>query len=190
MKMYDKFFNLDWNNKWLRAVILAHIKAETNFTLKEESFNYSRDRFNYIFGGKYPNALRYTRTNTTHAREEELANIIYANRLGNGDIKSGDGWRYRGRGFIQLTGKYNYSVINKHIKKRMQVNFRLLEYPNILNDLGVSCIVTLAFFDKHKIKDYKRFWNTIDIINPKLPYKEKLKRYKYFKDFYYDKIKI
>jgi putative chitinase len=45
--------------------------------------------------------------------EEKLANFVYANRIGNGDVNSGDGYRYRGRGIIQITGKSNYADIGK-----------------------------------------------------------------------------
>lgn len=45
--------------------------------------------------------------------EEKLANFVYANRIGNGDVNSGDGYRYRGRGIIQITGRSNYADISK-----------------------------------------------------------------------------
>ena len=51
-----------------------------------------------------------------YARQpEKIANRVYANRMMNGDENSGDGWKYRGRGLIQLTGKFNYTKFSKAI---------------------------------------------------------------------------
>jgi len=58
---------------------------------------------------------------------EKLANYVYANRIGNGDEHSGDGWRYRGRGLIQLTGKDNYR------EAQLGMELPLLATPDLLN---------------------------------------------------------
>ena len=53
-------------------------------------------------------AQLYGRTSAHPANQQMIANIAYANRMGNGDVESGDGWLFRGRGLIQLTGRANY----------------------------------------------------------------------------------
>jgi len=74
------------------------------FTKFEENLNYSATGLLNTFG-KY---FDYTDAVTYERRPEMIANRVYANRMGNGSEESGDGWRYRGRGIIQLTGKENY----------------------------------------------------------------------------------
>ena len=89
------------------AMFLAQCAHESNyFTQVTENLNYSADGLNKIFPKYFRNAGRDA--NQFHRQPEKIANIVYANRMGNGDTASGDGWRFRGRGYIQLTGKNNY----------------------------------------------------------------------------------
>ena len=61
------------------------------------------------------------------ARQPELiANIVYSNRMGNGDRASGDGYKFRGRGFIQLTGKVNYESYGKYL------GINLIDNPDLV----------------------------------------------------------
>ena len=72
-----------------------------------ENLNYSAKALDAVFGKYF---VRAGRDADNYARQpEKIANVVYANRMDNGDAASGDGWRYRGRGPIQLTGKANYS---------------------------------------------------------------------------------
>lgn len=88
---------------------IAHESAQLSCV--EENFNYSPEGILATFNTRY--VTRFTReqayalgrTGDRQADKVSIANIAYANRMGNGDIASGDGWKYRGSGLIQLTGK-------------------------------------------------------------------------------------
>jgi putative chitinase len=90
---------------------VAHFIAQCahesgNFRFIRENLNYSAKGLMGTFKKYFPTedlALQYQR------KPERIANRVYANRMGNGDEASGDGWRYCGRGLIQLTGKDNYT---------------------------------------------------------------------------------
>lgn len=84
---------------------LSQCSHESNgFKFTSENLNYSADGLLKIFP-KYFNAV--TAPQYAH-QPEKIANYVYANRLGNGPVESGDGFAFRGRGYIQLTGKNNY----------------------------------------------------------------------------------
>jgi putative chitinase len=78
-----------------------------------ENLNYSSKALNAIFGKYFHragvDAQKY------HRQPEKIANRIYANRMDNGDTASGDGWRFRGGGILQLTGRYNYTEFGKTV---------------------------------------------------------------------------
>ena len=96
---------------------LSHFLSQTahesgNFQFLRENLNYSAAALRAVFGRHFPTdeiANEYAR------QPERIANRAYANRMGNGSEESGDGWRFRGRGYIQLTGRNNYTAFSKSI---------------------------------------------------------------------------
>lgn len=96
---------------------LAHFLAQCahesgGFKVTQENLNYSAKGLLGIFKKYFPTeelAKQYER------QPQKIANRVYANRMGNGDEASGDGYKCRGRGFIQLTGKDNYNAFGKSI---------------------------------------------------------------------------
>lgn len=95
---------------------LAHFLAQAahesgNFKVVFENLNYSADGLIKIFPKYFPNKL-----NESYARQpQKIASRVYASRMGNGNEASEDGWKYRGRGYIQLTGKNNYANFDKFV---------------------------------------------------------------------------
>lgn len=85
----------------------AHESA--NFMILTENLNYRWQTLRKLFSKYFPTDELAQQYASRPNRQEAIANRIYANRMGNGDEASGDGFRYRGRGLIQLTGKQNYS---------------------------------------------------------------------------------
>ena len=89
------------------AAFIAQCAHESgNFVFLTENLNYKAESLMKIFG-KYFKDLDTAKA--YEKKPEKIANKIYADRMGNGNEASGDGWRYRGRGLIQLTGKTNYT---------------------------------------------------------------------------------
>lgn len=91
------------------AHFFAQLDHESGLKPISENLNYSKKGLLLTFKKYFTEleALMYER------KPEKIANRVYANRMGNGNEASGDGWRYRGRGFIQLTGKDNYIKLSK-----------------------------------------------------------------------------
>lgn len=112
---------------------LAHFLAQCShesggFKAVSENLNYSAKSLRAVFGKYFPDdaiALAYER------KPEKIANIVYANRMGNGDKASGDGWKYKGHGYIQLTGKENHAAFDKVVPEDILANPDLVatKYP-------------------------------------------------------------
>jgi len=108
------------------AGFLAQCGHESaQFNILHENLNYNEDGLVKVFPHYFTSAYA---SQYAH-NPEKIANRIYANRMGNGDENSGDGYMYRGRGAIQLTGKDNYTRFAKDIGKELADT---VEYANTL----------------------------------------------------------
>lgn len=114
----------DINTPRRQAMFLAQLAHESGgFRYTSENLNYSAEGLEKVFKKYFPTrelAEEYAR------QPEKIANRVYANRMGNGDEASGDGWKYRGRGLIQLTGLNNYASYS------MQADNEALIKPDIV----------------------------------------------------------
>lgn len=122
------------------AMFLAQCDHESQgFTRVSENFNYSNHALLTMFG-KYFTENKAQECGRTYgidshaAKQEMIANIIYEKRMGNDDYNSGEGWKFRGRGYIQITGKNNYAACGIYLKILLIDNPDLLCQPqNAMN---------------------------------------------------------
>lgn len=92
------------------AAFIAQCAHESgNFMVLRENLNYRPVTLRKIFPKYFPNDQIAADYCSRPNKQQAIANKVYANRMGNGDEASGDGWRYAGKGLIQLTGKDNYT---------------------------------------------------------------------------------
>jgi len=127
----------------------AHFFAQTahesgNFKAFSENLNYGAAGLTGIFKKYFPTtekALLYER------KPEKIANLVYASRMGNGDEASGDGFKFRGRGALQLTGKDNYKVFSEYLKKP-----EIMTNPDLVAT-EYAFESAIFFFDRNKLWD-------------------------------------
>jgi putative chitinase len=123
----------------------AHFFGQTShetghFKTFSENLNYSGNGLLNVFP-KYFKTL--AEVQMYERKPELIANKVYGNRMGNGDEKSGDGYKYRGRGALQLTGKSNYDAFSKHLNKP-----EILTNPDLVaNEYAFES--ALYFFEKN-----------------------------------------
>lgn len=156
MKLADKYKTLLNRYSVNTPLRLAHfwsqVHHESNLKPISENLNYSYERLLEIF--KYDFDVNKDRqlseiekafAKTLARKPQQIANFVYANQNGNGDVESGDGWKYRGRGFIQVTGKANYASLSKATK------IDYINNPDLLLNEADSMISALWYWDKHNL---------------------------------------
>ena len=139
---------------------LAHFMGQCDhesggFKSLTENLNYSSDGLLKIFSKYFDKktALAYQRN------PEKIANRAYANRMGNGDEKSGDGWKHRGFGLIQLTGKSLQDDFSKYINDK-----NIIDHPELIAT-NYAFESAKFYFDKANIWRYTTEINNDSILN-------------------------
>ncbi|WP_043706288.1 glycoside hydrolase family 19 protein [Tenacibaculum ovolyticum] len=128
------------------------------FRHSSENLNYSHYALSKVFRKYFPTediATAYGR------QPEKIANKVYANRMGNGEESSGDGWKYRGRGLIQITGKENYHSYAKDRGVDFVNNPDLIAQPKWAVDSAVW------YWNKHNLNKYANM-DALKIITRKI----------------------
>jgi putative chitinase len=124
---------------------LAHFLAQCGhesggFKAVTENLNYSGDGLKKIFPKYFPGNL-----NESYSRQpEKIANRVYSSRMGNGNEASGEGFKFRGRGYIQLTGKSNYTAFDKMVEEN------IIEKPDLVAT-KYPLMSAAFFFDSNKL---------------------------------------
>jgi putative chitinase len=117
---------------------LAHFLAQCGhesggFRAVQENLNYGAKGLLSIFK-KYFKTIE--KANAYQRKPEKIANLVYGNRMGNGDETSGEGWKFRGRGYIQLTGKENYKSFDATVPEDIIANPDLVATKYALASAG------------------------------------------------------
>lgn len=133
------------DNDYRAAAFLAQTAHESGqFKRLSENLNYSAKGLCATWPKRFPSlafAQRYER------QPQKIANYVYANRLGNGSEASGDGWRYRGRGLIQLTGRANYRATAQAIGQPLE------QEPELLQQAEVAALSAAQFWQSRGLNE-------------------------------------
>jgi putative chitinase len=145
LNIVGQHFGLFQNPKRM-AAFLAQIAHESGgFNFVQEGLNYSAQGLMKTWPRRFPtlaSARPYARN------PEKIANKVYANRMGNGPESSGDGFKFRGRGLIQLTGRDNYTRFARSIGRTLDQTVAYLETPE-------GAVASAAWFwDINKLNVY------------------------------------
>lgn len=128
------------------AAFIAQCAHESGgFKALKENLNYKSESLCRVFPKYFPNIEL---ANQYAHQQEKIANKVYGNRMGNGDEASGDGYRYCGRGLIQLTGKDNYTAFAESIETSVE------ELPEYLSTFEGAVQSACWFWETNNLNQY------------------------------------
>lgn len=145
--LYEELPKYGINTVETVAGFIAQCQHEsTDFTVLQENLNYSAKGLRQTF-------RKYFQTDAIAQQYERkkvaIANRAYANRMGNGPEESGEGWMYRGRGIIQITGKNNYIACSKFLFN----DDRLVTNPDLLLEPKYAVLSACWFWDMRDLNE-------------------------------------
>ena len=184
--LYQKQFKIDTPKRL--AMFLANVKAEVGTkngkAIMRENMCYSEKRLKQVFKvfRKNPKlANKYGKNKNHTCNQKMIANIAYANRLGNRDVNSGDGYKYRGAGILQTTGR---KTLKKDLKELEKITgMHLINpvtnevYDNILDYYTIGILLGMAYWYRTKMWKCNNMDCSIDIINKYTDSRNKRKKY-------------
>jgi putative chitinase len=150
------------------AMFLATVEHESGgLQLIRENMNYPAKRLAEVWTGRFaeggkPNDMAKLLAN----KPEEIANVVYANRMGNGNYKSGEGWKYRGGGLIGTTGKENFEKTGKAI------GVDLVSHPELIIQPEAAAHSAAWFAQAHGLNqiadtgNFTRYSAKVNVGNP------------------------
>ena len=143
--MWAIHFGIDTSKRV--AMYLAEVFHESgNLRYTEENMNYSADGLLKT----WPSRFTKEKAQVYARNPEKIANYVYANRMGNGNEASGDGWRFRGRAFIGITGRDNYQ---KYANSEWCVG-DLMKNPDMLSQFPENQKASMWFWDTQNLNKY------------------------------------
>ena len=148
---------------------LAQVREEvgSEFKVLRENLNYRSESLRKTFGNRFTEAqAREYGRGVNSANQEMIANIAYANRLGNGDADSGDGWKYRGAGCLQITGKSNFEEVQKRCVRYAGKEMD----PDTLEGFVVFGMAYWIQHDLYRLADKGKSDSVVDSITAKINY--------------------
>ena len=148
MELATKYKTLLNKNKVNTPLRLSHFftqaEHESGLKLISENLNYSAKGLRATFSRYFTDleAIKYQR------KPQMIANRVYANRMGNGNEASGDGWKYRGRAFFQITGKNNYTLLS------IFTGIDYVNNPDLLLNEADAMISALWYWNTNNLNKY------------------------------------
>lgn len=142
------------NTPLRQAYFLATIATESGCKPISENLNYSAERLVGVFKKYFP-TIEIARE--FEKKPQKIANKVYSNKFGNGSEASGDGWKYRGRGFIQITLKANYIALSNYTK----IDF--VSNPDMLLQEEYSVLSACWYWLGHKCNNYADADNPVKV---------------------------